>query len=226
MKGLILLLTIALSTSAFGQAEPRKFDEFGKIPCEDLLARADNFAIEMSANPQATAVVVVSSGSKSAAAVANQVWQYLTAQLDRSGIALDRVQFYRDPREKEPTGTLWVVPAGARFPSEEFDAWSDGKVFDFSKPFEYGRADELDICSSFSPSPFAKILRENPEVVGKVIVRAERRTSALQTGTYWIDVFRNRGIPRSRLRLIIGKRSAPMMSYTEFWIVPAKKRRQ
>ncbi|MEZ5347087.1 MAG: hypothetical protein R2681_16185 [Pyrinomonadaceae bacterium] len=49
MKNEILVLTLlifAFSITALGQ-EPVKFDEFGKLYCDDLLARLDPFAMEI-----------------------------------------------------------------------------------------------------------------------------------------------------------------------------------
>jgi hypothetical protein len=56
---LFLILAISSITSAQEKPGPILTDEFGKIGCEDLLARADNFGNELQSKPSFSGVAVI-----------------------------------------------------------------------------------------------------------------------------------------------------------------------
>ena len=55
----IFVWILALYALGSGQSEATKVDEFGKVNCDDFLARADNFFIALNNNPTARGFFVI-----------------------------------------------------------------------------------------------------------------------------------------------------------------------
>ncbi len=60
MKKLFLLIILLIPNLSFGQEKPNAVlvDEFGKLCSEDIMARNDNFYIQVNANPKANGVIL------------------------------------------------------------------------------------------------------------------------------------------------------------------------
>jgi hypothetical protein len=115
------LLISVLPTGLFG-GEPdvifRKFDEFGDINCEDEMARLDNFAIQLQAEPDKIGVMIFYGGRHfrgrlpkrgEAAARAARLKPYL---VERRGLRADQVLVFDGGYAEEWHVTLWIAPRG------------------------------------------------------------------------------------------------------------------
>jgi hypothetical protein len=116
-----LLLTLAAATAyARQQSAPggaRLLDNFGEIQWSDLIARLDNFAIELSNDPSARGLVVAYGVRYKFPGWpirrARTSVEYLTATRGLDAARLSAVYGgLRDATQFE----LWVVPPGARLP--------------------------------------------------------------------------------------------------------------
>jgi hypothetical protein len=125
------LLTIG--AAAVSTEEPRKFDEYADICCEDEEARLDSFAIELQNNPGATGYVIFYGGRRysscwydyprhrprvpfkgEAEARAAAIKRYLT---DSRGMDQERVVVVKGGFRESWMAELWIVPKGAKFPA-------------------------------------------------------------------------------------------------------------
>ena len=123
---LTLLFTVTAAT-AFGQ-EPKpsaqKFDEFGDIQYSDLIARLDNFAIQLQNEPAAKGFILVYRTRRDLPGLSNT-----TALMSKSylvntrGLARDRVVTVDGGEAGCLVQELWIVPVGTA-PAPRPDAYS------------------------------------------------------------------------------------------------------
>ena len=132
---LILIGSLLSSSLIAGQLpiEPRKFDEFADVCCEDEKARLDNFAIELQGNPNATGYIIFYGGQRypscwyggrrhaarrprfgEAEARAARMKPYLT---NTRGLDPKTIVVLNGGFRKSWMAELWVVPNGAKPPS-------------------------------------------------------------------------------------------------------------
>jgi hypothetical protein len=73
MKTILLAICFVVSVAVLSEGslatcsvleQPRKFDEFGDVTCEDEMARLDNFTITVLNNPHSKAYVIVYGGRR------------------------------------------------------------------------------------------------------------------------------------------------------------------
>ena len=118
---------LLFSLGAFAQgSEARLREEFGNVPCDDLIARLDMFLAEVHNEPSSRGVVVLYEG---------KYWSYekeklvrpvfgevqMRANLIRShfsfrGFPTDRILFVSGGFRDEHHAELWLVPPGAPLP--------------------------------------------------------------------------------------------------------------
>jgi len=113
--------------------EPRKFDEFGDICCEDEKARLDNFAIELQNNPEARGYIIFYGGQRypscwyggrrynarrprfgEAEARVARIKPYL---VNLRGFSPDRIVVVNGGFRESWMAELWIVPSGAQPPT-------------------------------------------------------------------------------------------------------------
>lgn len=117
-------ILIAAGT-VFAQETPpkaQKFDEFtGEADYEDLMARLDNFLIELQQQPNAQGHIIVYRSRRDSAAVSNRIAlrakDYLVRV--RRGDAA-RIQTFDGGMTGCLTYELWIVPPGAEPPPRRF----------------------------------------------------------------------------------------------------------
>lgn len=173
------------------QPHARMLDSFGEIQWSDLMARLDNFAIELQNEPGAKGLVA-------AYAVKHKFpgWpirrahtsiDYLT---NTRGLDASRLSAVNGGLRDEAGFELWVVPAGAETPVKASDAslLMSGKksalLFDRFVIVESG--DEDSTGYGLEPHPdsagvyeyFAEVLRADPSLRGCVIAYAALRGSS------------------------------------------------
>jgi hypothetical protein len=105
------------TASIMKKAEPRKFDEYGKLMSKDEAARLDNFVIELSMDPTAEGYIISYGGRASRAGdaqkAADKQKDYMVKQ---RGVDGNRVTTVNGGFREQPTIELWVVPSGAEPP--------------------------------------------------------------------------------------------------------------
>ena len=194
---LTTILLLALSAAAaYGQQQPaaggaRLIDKFGAIQISDLMARLDNFAIELQNEP-ASRGYVVAYGAKNKfpgwpLRRAGHALNYLaeTRGLDRA-----RISLVNGGLRDDPAFELWVVGPGDELPVKSFDVsllMSGEKTplpFDRFTVVERGDRVLVEIYEA-DPFPdsvlmyehFAEVLRRDPSLRGCVIGYTSRRGS-------------------------------------------------
>ncbi|PYS90566.1 MAG: hypothetical protein DMF62_04460 [Acidobacteria bacterium] len=157
---LIAILLLAFGVGAPGQEPPKAVlvDEFGRIPCEDLLARLDVFVQGFGTFPNDQAIVVTFPEDRDPTAKSRT--KFVLSRFESAQIE-DRLKLYLG----KPNGSLetqfWRLPPGANFPNAEATQWYEPKL-DLRKPFVFGYEDENQICPIFVPRKFGELIMNNP----------------------------------------------------------------
>jgi hypothetical protein len=132
-KALLVLLLLAVSwtaekqTSIFAQANPqaaRKFDEFGDIQSSDLLARLDNFAIQLQNEPTVKGFILVYRSRRDLPGLSNRYAMRSKGYLINSrGLSKQRVIAVDGGEADCLTQEFWIVPPGTT-PVPRSDAYA------------------------------------------------------------------------------------------------------
>lgn len=221
---LIVILLLAFGVGANSQEPPKAvlIDEFGSLFCEDLLARTTVLASELNKDPNSRGYISLNTRhGDSKQAESQRRWISSTLQL--LGIGIDRYSFYLE-KNNDGSSMFWLIPAGAASPVTNATIWNELSP-DTSRKFMFGYADEIDICPTYVPANFAKILQENPGATGQIIIRLGKDPLVDRfwfAGQYINGLVQKYGVPRSRLRLIF--RKGGDMTAAEFWFLPARKK--
>lgn len=222
MKLLLLLLFCLFSFGVSAQRpEAIPVDEFRKVNCGDLLARIDNLFIQLENNPQATALIVLAPGKGDPRTV-EKTKNFIENIFNRRGFDPKRFRIVRGLEAESEIGKFYLLPAGASDPVPGAVAWPEKKI-DLASPFVFGMEGDEDPCPDFPFPKYAELLRSNPELRGHVVIfpfPGHSRNAAMKQ---WLNVLTEAyKVPRKQLRFFFGKpRNWP---YTEFWIVPVKKK--
>lgn len=223
MRLAIVGLTLVFTWQAVAQEKAAMIDEFGFVTCEDLIARTDNFRLSLSNNPDATGLVIISRGEERTRR-ADSYRTLIYNTLRRNDFDTNRLVIYHGEDGERTSASFWLIPPGVGLPASARELWSQGKTIDLAKPIMIGSEDDTGVCPTFVPNDFANLIKENPEVIGKIIVHQESKWDPAIIGRPWIDTFVNKyGVPSRRLKLIYGKRSRTI-GYVEFWLFPIRKR--
>jgi len=236
-----IFLCIVLFTAATVLAQKPKpvlVDEFGEVCSEDLMARMDNFFIEL--NKDSTSQEIVTFHGREDMEGRNvKLWRYISDIYPQLRIRdLSRLTFIRGENRHQQLIQFWISPPGVEktqimlyapqrhYPEPRlFDrAWVDihrwyGQTDIYSDGF-------LDLGCDFSPNRelFAKILRENKHLNAFLIVytkKSDRKLGRKIATFALIDLVGNYKVPRSAIRAIYGgTRKEPEV---EFWLVPKGK---
>ena len=123
IKAAAIVLMLAFSLAGASSQQPRKFDEFGDINCEDEMARLDNLTIQLQNEPAAKGIMIFYGGRRfrgrlpkqgEAAARAARMKPYL---VERRGVPGDRIVVIDGGYKEEFRVELWVIPAEAPAPA-------------------------------------------------------------------------------------------------------------
>jgi hypothetical protein len=187
-----LLLSLLCATApARQQPTARMIDEFGGVAFSDMLARLDNFAIELQNEPGARGVVVAYSAKHKFPG-----WPLRRAEVsidylvNTRGLDAARLSVLNGGLRDDTGFELWVVPAGAELNVKPFDAASLMSGEKTPLPFDRFTVIERGgiIVSEYggegyptAPGPyeyFAEVLRRDPSLRGCVIGYTSRRGGA------------------------------------------------
>ena len=213
----------------------RLIDSFGEIQWSDLIARLDNFAIELQNDPAARGVIAVyPAGGKFPGWPLRRGRDALYYLVTTRGLEASRLSIVNGKLGDSPTFELWVVPAGAELDVKPFDSsllMSGARtplLFDRFAVVESGDGDVS--AYGLEPHPdsagtydfFAEVLRRDPGLRGCVIAytswggarTADRRIAALAKRT----MARKHAIDVSRVVALGGGRRR--FKTIELWLVP------
>lgn len=224
---LIAILLLAVGVGANGQEPPKAslFTEFGSMPCEHILAQTDAFAAELQKQARTTGAVLIHR-PKVQPTRAEKRRRLISSTLQLRGIDKTRISFFLADQSEdgEIRTAYWKVPSGATPPANESKLWNESAP-DVSQSFMFAYVDEIDICPTYVPKAFAKIILENPGSIGRVMV--VKGTDPMEYPSYFAErlikeLVEKHRVPRKRLHLIF--RNGKEMTAAEFWFVPAKKK--
>ena len=79
-----------------------------------------------------------------------------------------------------------------------------------------------DACPLFIPENYAKIIKENPNVRGHIVIFNPAKKESRREIEEWVKLLTEEyKVPRNRLKIFFGKNNA-IPDLVEFWIVPRK----
>jgi hypothetical protein len=221
-----MLFVLAVSLDVLGQEPPKPelVDEFGELPCEDLLGRTDALAAQLDREPGTRAAIlirptsVISDGTRRRLRIAST--------LRLRGVPEDRFSIYQGTpiAHGQIETQYWKLPPHATATFEGATLWPEEKP-DISRPFIFGYEDEIGICPTFVPKNFAKLILTNPGSRGHIVVRSGSDSAYVNRFSFanqWIkELVDTHGIPRNRLKLFFAK--GPDLTAVEFWFVPRRR---
>lgn len=223
MKSLkIFLALFILSVSfqiSFAQDKPKAIlnDEFGKINCEDLLARLDNFFVALQNDPAATGSIIISEkkNNRQSFGYRSMIRGYTKfRRFDSSRLIINRSEESENLKVQ-----FWLVPAGADLPISSDLGWES--PFSISKPEMFYSEDSDDaICPGDGLIRFSEILTEQTDLRAHFVINTESVKEFNERKKELLNEFKE--IPANRLKFfhVRNKRN----SYVEYWLVPQKKK--
>jgi hypothetical protein len=222
-----LIFALLVSLNVLGQEPPKPelVDEFGELPCEDLLGRTDALAAQLDREPGTRAAILIRPTKVNIKGVHRRLMIASTLRL--RGVPDDRFAIYQGtPTAHGQIETqYWKLQTDATATFEGATLWAEEKP-DVSSPFIFGYEDEIGICPTFVPKNFAKLILSNPGSRGHIVVRSGADSGYVNRfffANQWTkELVEKQGIPRTRLRLFFAKGTA--LTEAEFWFVPDRKK--
>jgi hypothetical protein len=230
LKIIFLILTVLsvsvrlCSAQADNSSKAVLFDKFLKQPYGATIARIDNFVVHLAYNPNSDGYVVIypeknslkpdfRRGKRLKEIIINRFYQV-------SGFDEKRFQIVRGEERNELKIELWEVPRGAQKPFSILEILPE-KPRDLSKAFIFGSEDIEEAYANFAPRRFAKILSENPNLRGHIVIFNKSKKESRLEMQCWLSLFsEDYKLPRSRLKFFFAKNNG--RPDAEFWIVPKK----
>jgi len=224
-KLLPIFLLFISAPFLFAQDKPQAvmINKAVKANCEDLKIYTQSFAIEIYNEPQAQGIIVIRPEKKSLnqAIWHEKIFNYQTYKMER-------IKIIRAAPQDDYRIEFWKAPAGADTPDFKAADWNNTQL-DFSKPVLYGSEDELNICPTFIPDLYADLLKQNPNLRGRIVIyqstESMRYSRQPQLDNWVKPLTETQKLPRNRFKLIFAK-SKEGLDYVEYWIVPVKKIRR
>lgn len=233
---LVFITLLALFQICFGQEKPeaKQIAEMGKICSEDLMARLDNFFIQLNNEPTALGYIIFHGGITEGRNL--QLINYMTNFYPTRRFDKSRLLLLRGENREEECTQFWIVPAGATpiKPETEFTEikYASTSLFDKSWANFNKTSGKLDIYENgfydlgcdFSPNrnEFAKVLLSNPALTGYLLIYTEFGKSKKygdKIAKFALnELTKQHKVPANQLKTIYGgNREQPEI---EFWIVP------
>lgn len=237
-RNIFLFLTIVFCSASvfFSQTEQKAFlvDEFGEVCSEELMARIDNFLIQISNNSSAKPLVLFY-GREDTQGRNRKLADYIARYPARPGAGRPILNVVRGKDKTAQRIQFWLIPEGADEPKPDAPfnptSYTKATLFDrapvgfhrWSGPLDIYDDGFYDLGCNFSPDreTFAKILDENTNLNGFLIVYTEKRIAktGLRLASFALnDLVGNFNIPRRRIRAVYG--GTRKVAEIEFWLVP------
>jgi hypothetical protein len=215
----------------------RKFDAFGDLNTDDVMAHLDRFALELNSNLKLQGFVVIHPGAASPVGwQLRQAHGYFNYLVNSRGVSTSRVRVLKADAGKEIGYELWLAPAGAAPPVPAPAPRPEPALpvrFD-----EVPLGDEARCVGEFTIELykiedalklFADALRQQPAAKAWIVVHPRVReplasaqrtinaSNSLLTRTY--------GIGSKRVLSAIGPRHSTVCTSVNLWIVPGSSSR-
>lgn len=217
---IFLVFFITFDNIGFAQNEPKPVlvDEFGRVSCEDFLARIDAFVSVLQANPQDSGYVVIYDGAKNPKGLK----KFAVANVSLRPFDSERIKIVVAKNPAEVDARFWRVPPGS--PPPTYTEVLQPET-DTSKPFVFGTSFTDNVCPTFAPKLYADLIKQHPGSKGKVVVsgstwRQRRDYAEEELKTLW----ENFGVSRDRIRIYYMHTRNDLNTEAEYWFVPAKKK--
>jgi hypothetical protein len=236
-SGLLIFTACSLARSQDRPADGGKFDAFGDLNTDDVMAHLDRFALELNSNLKLQGFVVIHKRAGSAVGWhLRQAYGYLNYLVNSRGVPASRVKVLEADAGKETGYELWLMPAGgappvsAPAPKPEpispvrFDEVSLGNeakcVGEFTIEL-YKIEDALKL--------FADALRQQPASKAWIVVHPRVR-ERLATARRTINASRSLltrkyGIGSERVLTAMGPPHSTICTGVNLWIVPGSNSR-
>ncbi len=217
---LLAIFVIVFAIAGAGQVTPKAVlvDEFGEIPCGDLLGRTDSFFSELMKYPNDIGFVNISSSRKRPDATK----LIIRANAYMRRFDASRLRIVINSASGNQSAQFWRVPKGADFP--KFEELAD-KPRDVTRPFMFGQADDLGVCPSFIPYDYVDLIKANPGSYGKIIVRGNTWVGRNALADDFLPSLQSeQGLSKDRLRVYYVHRPRNYVIEIEFWFIPAEKK--
>lgn len=225
-KTLLILLVFFIPTPFyFAQEKPQAvlINEAGKTNCETLKLYTDSFTVEYGNEPDARFFIVIHPDKT---ALGYAVWQQSIINYQTYNYDPARLKIVRAAPQDDYRIAFWKVPVGADTPDFKETGWNTPPP-NFLKPFLFGEEDQDEYCPTFIPELYAKLIKKNPNVRGRLVVYEPSRRNAQAFANEWLKTLTEEfKVPRSRLIWIFAKQQKNRPTSIEFWIVPVKKNRR
>lgn len=200
----------------------RLIDEYGKLNCESVSARMDNFMHDLMNDPSAMGYAVVYPGKGE---FKDAQWQArrITGSIYWRKFDKTRLLVVRGEERDDLKIQYWLVPAGANKPEFREGSWPE-PVRDSSKPFIFFTSGPGDyICPSNDEETYINFLAAHPDLRGHIVIFNRSRREGKEDAEYWLKTFTEDGrIGRNKFRIFFAKNKD--FSDAEFWVVPVKKK--
>ena len=231
----ILLLFAFCALAAARQEGARKIDEFGGVAFSDMMARIDNFAIQLQNDPTTTGVIAVypQMTDKLPGWYLNRAYWAKGYLTKARGLGEGRVSVVHGGFRDDVTYELWLVPAGASQPVKPLD-WAaalsrerNAVLFDRSVYENHPRVPEIEIYEDYTDpkdtfEPFVSALRADPAARGYIIAYATRRNARgydrRLAARQKLSVMKLHAIGADRITAVGG--GLRKNRTVEYWIVP------
>jgi hypothetical protein len=217
----LLFFTLFLGVSILsvhGQPQTELIDEFGRITCDDFLARADNFTLALKNNPTAMGYAVIAGvNERPMTKLAYEL--LLNGAINTYSLDPDRIKLVRAQESGVFKMSLWLVPAGVEKPRFKETGWNL-VLPPGTKPFIV-HDDMEQICST---KGFEKVIMEfleaNPGARSNILLNERSAAKFEKEKTVILRRFPKEF--RGRIRFFYAKND---LGTREYWLVPRDAKR-
>jgi hypothetical protein len=220
----ILLLVFPV---CFAQTKPlaELVETIGDEGCDNFLGLVDYFLAKNRDDPTSVGYAVIHPGPSTFARGA-RIERLIRAQIFNRKADPARLHIVRSNPKDAASVDLWLVPAGAETPSFPESKWTLPPV-NLKKPFIFSSIFIDTDCPIFIPEDYAKLINENKNIRGHIVVINFEKTQARKEARGWSKILtRDNAVPRNKLRVFYAHNKNPANQVTEFWIVPTKHGRR
>lgn len=232
MKILLAIICLALlgTTTLRAQDDIFPIDEFGKVSCEDLIARVDNLGIQLTALKKETRPGYVIFLRKGAEAT-EQDWQMIFIHrtlISRFGNQLN-VTFLRKTSDLGPSTEFWINPPDV-FPEIRKGLFGNSEVI-FRIPFNIEKRTLFDdesvgSCSNFVQDGFVRMLQSDPTLTGYIVSINYPKRERSELIKHFRDMLRENTLEDRGVRFYFKTKKMPdgsSFGINEYWLMPKKK---
>lgn len=225
------------NTKASGAAvviEDRKpilIDKFTRVNCEEVLARTDNFLIELQNNPVSTGHIITYGTSRAVRRTEREMRNWIRVR----GFGPSRIVFVNGGGGggNKTTVEMWLVPPGAELPQpspppkDEAEAISEKEAVDKTKPYIYGSkfVNGVEGCDEYDLEGYAEALQENSESRGNIVVFETSRKLFRITEKEILEELAKSGVARNKIKTFFVKvKPDQLREGIELWLLPSRRK--